>query len=243
MSFNFVRIFRKVTRGFGLLIRKYDASTNEDARLLKLLEHYKIDYVLDIGANVGQYAMALIDQGFKKNIISFEPLENEYKQLLKESKNHPNWTIYEKCALGGTESEMTINISKNSYSSSLLPMLDSHKKSAPDSAYVRTEKIKVYRLDDVIKKLNIPTQNLFMKLDVQGFEHEVLEGAQETLKTCKGVQIEVSLVPLYEGTKYYFDDYLTYFKEKGFELIAIHPVFTDKNTGQVLQCDLTYFRK
>ena len=240
---NFVRIFRKITRSFGLLIRKYDASTNEDARLLKLLEDQKVDYVIDIGANIGQYAMALIDQGFQKNIISFEPLGKEYETLLKESKGHSNWMVYEKCALGGKESEMTINISKNSYSSSLLPMLDSHKNSAPESTYISTEKIKVYRLDDVISKLNIPTQNLFIKMDVQGFEHEVLEGAQETLKTCKGVQIEVSFVPLYEGTKYYFEDYLTYFKERGFELYAIHPVFTDKKTGRVLQCDLTYFRK
>jgi FkbM family methyltransferase len=243
MAINFVRLFRKLTRSFGIMIRKFDASTNEDARLLKLLEYHGIDYVLDIGANTGQYAAGLIDQGYNKNIISFEPLDKEYNILLKESKGYPNWSIYEKCALGGSETEMTINISQNSYSSSLLPMLDAHTKSEPGSTYVRTEKIKVYRLDDVIKKLNIPTKNLFIKMDVQGFEHEVLEGAQETLKYCKGVQIETSLVPLYEGTKYYFDDYLIYFKERGFELNAIHPVFTDKQTGRVLQCDLTYFRK
>jgi FkbM family methyltransferase len=240
---SFANIFRRFTRKSGILLRPYNASTHEDARTFKLLQHHKVTHVLDIGANSGDYAIALLDQGFDKNIISFEPLSHEHNILLNKSKKYSNWTIYEKCALGSEHTVTTINISQNSFSSSLLPMLDQHRTSAPESAYIGSEEVQVYRLDDVVSKLQIPTQNLFVKMDVQGYEYEILQGATETFKTCKGIQIEVSATPLYQNTKYLFEDYLRLFKEGGFELYSIHPVFTDKKTGQVLQYDLTYFRK
>lgn len=242
VNYQFIRLFRKLTRNSGLLLRKFDASTHEDARLYKLLLHHEIEYVFDIGANVGQYATSLIDQGFKKIIISFEPMEKEYEILNKMASKYENWQVYERCALGSKETEIEINISKNSVSSSLLPILRSHLESEPDSIYIGSEKIKIYRMDDVLNRLNINPNKLFIKIDVQGFEHEVLEGGKQTIKNCRGVQIEVSMLPLYEGTKYFFEDYLAYFKNLGFELYSLHPAFTDKKTGRVLQCDLIFFK-
>jgi hypothetical protein len=82
----------------------------------------------------------------------------------------------------------------------------------------------------------------FIKIDVQGFESEVLKGAQHTLARAAGVHVELSFVPLYEGQSL-FQDLWHHLSSLGFEPWAFFPAFTDNTTGRMLQIDGVFFRQ
>ena len=238
-----IRIFQNITHSLGVSIRPYKASTHADKRLTKTLQHFKIDLVLDVGANTGQFAQKLIDGGFKGKVISFEPLSSCHKILQHKAHSYNNWEIYERTAIGSENTESEINISENSVSSSLLKIKESHLQGEPTSRYVGKEKIKISRLDDVAKTMNLEGKNIFLKIDVQGFEMEVLKGATELLAKTKLVSVELSLVPVYENGNVLFQDVIKYFEERGFYLFGFQTAFVDNHTGQVLQADGIFARR
>ena len=80
-----------------------------------------------------------------------------------------------------------------------------------------------------------------MKIDTQGYEDRVLKGATELLNRTTGVQLELSLIPLYKGQLLY-DEIIKKLEAIGFELWSINPVFTEPVTGRLLQVDATFFR-
>ncbi|MFM2394278.1 MAG: hypothetical protein RLZZ546_2260 [Bacteroidota bacterium] len=232
-----IRIFQKITNRAGISIRPYKASTHPDKRLSQTLKHFKIDAILDIGANTGQFAVKLLDNGFKGLIFSFEPLSSCHDVLISKSKKYNNWKIYEKGALGSENTETFINVSENSVSSSLLDIKETHLQGEPSSRYISKEKIVVRRLDDIFDKLSIHNKNIFLKIDVQGFEMEVLKGAETTINQATLVSVELSLVPVYENGDMLYKDVINYFEERGFYLYGFQTAFVDNQTGQVLQAD------
>jgi FkbM family methyltransferase len=194
----FKKIIKKLSRSLGIDLKRYNVQTSEAARMQQLLDYHKIDLVLDVGANVGQYAKSLRDLGYSGRIVSFEPLSSAYSQLKTASKKDPLWEIAPQTAIGNQEGEIIINIAGNSQSSSALPMLDAHVQSAPESAYSGSETVKLSRLDTLAKDyIKSETKSIFLKIDVQGLEKQVLEGATAILPLVKGIKLELSLVPLY----------------------------------------------
>ena len=198
--------------------------------------------MFDIGANRGQYALGIMDAGYEGRIVSFEPLSSAYSIIQKNSMKYGNWTLAPRCAIGSSNSEIEINISANSVSSTLLDMLDLHIEGAPESRLVGKETVCVFPLDEIGPGFIGNAKNLFLKIDVQGFEHEALKGAEKMIARAKGIEIEISLIPLYEGQSWLLLEVLAYMKEKGFQLTSIVPAFTDHRTGRVLQCDGVFFR-
>jgi FkbM family methyltransferase len=239
---SFERITKNIFQKFGILIRKYNPATSEELRRTRLFEHYNIDLVFDIGANKGQYAMGIMDAGYKKRIVSFEPLSSVHAIIATESKKYPKWTVAERCAIGSEKQEIEINISANSVSSTLLNMLDTHIEGAPESKIIGKEKVQVFPLDEIATKFINDSKNIFLKIDVQGFEQEVLKGAQNMLNKAKGIEMEISLVPLYEKQDFLLAEILDYMTKRGFTMVSIVPAFTDHKTGKVLQCNGIFFR-
>jgi len=238
----FERSTKKIFQRFGILIRKYNAGTSEDLRRIKLLQHYHIDLVFDIGANKGQYAIGIMDAGYSNKIVSFEPLSSVHSIIERESKRFPQWTVAPRCAVGAKNEEIEINISANSVSSTLLNMLDSHIEGAPESKIIGKEKVKVVPLDEAAQTYIGSSKNIFLKIDVQGFEQEVLKGAERMIDKAKGIEMEISLIPLYENQNWLLPQVLEYMQKKGFQLTSIVPAFTDNATGKVLQCNGIFFR-
>ena len=115
------------------------------------LLHHKIELLFDVGANIGQYAMGTRMEGYKGGIVSFEPLPDAYEELLENSQNDSLWIIHRRCAVGSNLGETDINISQNSYSSSLLPILQACSSAAPDSIYIGKAKTDVITLDSVFE--------------------------------------------------------------------------------------------
>ena len=239
---SFERITKRIFQNFGILIRKYNPATSEELRRIKLLQHYNIDLVFDIGANKGQYALGIIDAGYEKRIVSFEPLSAVHEVLSRVSRGYANWSIAPRCAIGAKKEEIEINISANSVSSTLLTMLDSHLEGAPESKIIGREKVYVWPLDEIGKDYIRTEKNIFLKIDVQGFEQEVLKGATQLIEKAKGIEMEISLVSLYEGQKWLLPEVLNFMEQRGFQLRSIVPAFTDHKTGNVLQCNGIFFK-
>jgi FkbM family methyltransferase len=192
------------------------------------------DLTLDVGANRGQYALELIKEGFKGKIISFEPLSDVYEKLLLQSREFDNWEVYERCAVGNINGEIEINVSENLVSSSIYSVLEKSIVSAPTSAVFKKEKVKISRLDDVLKfdKRN----KIHLKIDVQGYEKEVLEGAKQILESVLSLELEISLIPLYKGA-ISPEELLIEIKKYGFSPVSYISGFIDRKNGGILQLD------
>jgi FkbM family methyltransferase len=232
---------RYILRKLGYDIRRFDPSASPAAQLFFLIRNFEIDLIFDIGANHGQFASGIRNAGYEGKMISFEPLSIAHAKLLKVSDGDPNWDVFSRCALGDRDGEIEINVAGNSESSSILPMLETHLCAAPQSAYVEREMSPITKLDAVAERFLSGTRAPFLKIDTQGFEWQVLDGAKDTLPLVRGVMVELSLVPLYEGQRLW-QEMISRLEKDGFTLWALQPGFTDPSNGRVLQMDGIFFR-
>jgi len=233
--------FRTLLWRAGYDLSRFTPTSHPIARRIEILQTLNIDTVLDIGANAGQFALQLRnDLGYTKNIISFEPISSAFQLLNAKTKVDPYWEAYN-IAIGDVEKISEINIAGNSDSSSLLDMLPTHLKSAPESKYIGKESVKIKKLDSIFNDLCKPTSKIYMKIDTQGFEYRVLKGADNSLKHIDTVQMEMSLVPLYDGETLFNDMYM-FMSGRGYSLISIEPIFSDPKSGQIMQVDGIFHR-
>lgn len=235
-----VKAIRKAVRRFGWDIIRYVPGGHPIARREKLLQQYGINVVFDVGANIGQYGKELREINYRGKIISFEPLITAFEKLTAVAKNDNLWEVYN-YALGDVNGEMKINVAVNSFSSSIMDMLPSHLEFAPESKYVGKQDINIKMLDSVFRSICQKSDNVFLKIDTQGFEKNVLEGAKNSLPFIDTVQIEMSLIPLYRDGLL-FDEMCGFLKSLGYLLVSMEPAFTDERTGQLLQVDGIFHR-
>lgn len=210
-------------------------------QIVSSLRKFHIDLVLDVGANKGQFASEIRQCGYTGRIVSFEPLSQAHTELQKSNEGDSLWDIYPCCALGDYIGEVEINIAGNSESSSILPMLESHRSAAPESAYQGKEIVPIKTLDAVAGPYLKDARSAFLKIDTQGFEWRVLDGARDTLPHIKGILVELSLVPLYEG-QHLWREIIDRLEAEGFTLWAFWPVFSDHVSGRTLQVDGVFYR-
>ena len=207
---------------------------------IRLLKRFGINLVLDVGANVGQYGDEMRAVGYKGRMVSFEPLAREFEQLSRRADGDKLWKTVNR-ALGESDGTADIHVSGNSVSSSLLGILPRHIRSVPTSAYTKNETIQIARIDTVFQDHYQAGDRVLLKLDTQGYEYQVLQGATASLPKIVGIQIEMSLVPLYDGEKR-FSEMVPYLTDMGFSLMSIEPVFRDNATGQMLAVDGIFYR-
>jgi len=239
---HFKKIIKKILYSLGLDLHRLSPASNPSAQLLAALNHVQADVVFDIGANIGQFAQELRSVGFSGEIVSFEPLSSAHAVLSKAAQADAKWKIHPRAAVGDQDGEIEINIAGNSVSSSVLPMLDAHSSAAVGSAYVASERTPLIRLDSVAPTYLSAHARPFIKIDTQGFESQVLDGAAETLKRAHGVLLELSLVPLYEGQTHWLE-MIQRMADQGFTLWSIQKGFTDPRTGRSLQVDGIFLRQ
>jgi hypothetical protein len=111
---------------FNLYIQKKHPGIDPEDQLIKVLNFFKINYIIDVGANTGQFCEGVYANGYNGDIISFEPLSSAYNLLILNSKKIPTWEVYKRCAIGNIDGKIKINISQNSVSSSILIVSDKH---------------------------------------------------------------------------------------------------------------------
>jgi FkbM family methyltransferase len=233
---------KQLLHAIGIEAHRYHPSASPLARLMTSLDAFEIDLVFDIGANEGQFAMELREGGYKSRIISFEPLEKPFDKLSVLSRNDSAWSVHPRCAVGDILGAIDINISENSVSSSILPMLTSHIKAAPQSSYIGHERVPLITVDSVAKGYLREARAPLLKIDTQGYEWQVLDGAMTSLPNIKGVLIELSLLPLYEGQRLWMD-YVERLEGAGFVLWSLEPAFIDPTNGRTMQWNGLFFRQ
>jgi FkbM family methyltransferase len=223
-------------------VRRYYSESDWKRNFVSELESRRVDVVLDVGANSGQFATGLRQADFDGRIVSFEPLSVPFSVLERVAADDARWDC-RRCALGDCDGTVSMNVARNGgQSSSLLPMLKTHEDVLPHAGFIGTEDVTIRRLDSVAPEVLGPNDVGFLKLDVQGFEEQVIAGGQTTVSDrCVGVQIELSFAPLYEGgmlAQQAFD----LLHRLGFTLKGYVPFFVDVRSGRVLQADGVFFR-
>jgi len=235
------KYIKSAARKGGYDISRYCPENSIHATLMRLFSAKGIDLVIDVGANSGQFGMELIEHGYRGKIVSFEPLSEAYGQLKKRSRGFKKWIIAERCAIGDINGKLDINISKNLVSSSILTILDTHINVEPKAEYIGKEQVEICKLEDVAYRYIDVVQNGFLKIDVQGYEDRVLKGSLKIMNGIQGIQIEVSLVPLY-AEQAGFIQLISFVQNLGYGLFAIFPGFADNNEGRMYQVDCIFLR-
>jgi FkbM family methyltransferase len=199
----------------------------------------KVGCVLDVGANRGQYRDLLRNKvGYAGRIVSFEPIASLATALRERAAaEDPEWEVHH-LALGAANEKRKLNVMRADDFSSFLSPMDAAVRDgfATSNVVERVEPVVVRRLDDVVAGgLRIGPGGVWLKLDTQGWDLEVLRGAAQTLDSIGGLQIELSVLPLYER----MPDYLTALAELrrlGFGIVALVPVTRD-TLGHVIEFD------
>ncbi len=228
---------KNMFRAIGLEVSFAKTAATEQNILQCLFRFHDFKFILDVGASTGQYGRLVRSCGYRGHMVSFEPLIATHEKLLECAASDRNWTVAERAALGASPTHTTINVARNSASSSLLDMNTRHSDAAPHSVFVGTEEIDVIALDDCIERYVGPNKGGLLKIDTQGYELEVLRGAHRSLTDrIDAVQTEVSLVELYDGQPLMLD-VCNFLKRYNFSLRHIIPGFRDPISGRLLQLD------
>ena len=212
--------------------------TSQVQSVTDFINNRQIDVIFDIGANTGQFAETLRSKGYRGKIVSFEPIKSVFQILHAKAMADGNWEAHN-VALGANTGKTTINISDNSVFSSFLTLTTEAKHFDSTSAVRRTETVMVRILDDICNDI---TGNILLKIDTQGYEMQVLEGARKALSKVKGVLLELPIIHLYKGA-WQFDEAVKYMSSAGFIPAQIHPVsYHPKDKVSLVEVDCLFRR-
>jgi FkbM family methyltransferase len=212
-----------------------------EIRRARLLAWRDIDTVVDVGANAGQFGARIRAAGYRRRIVSFEPLSKAFDALARTVATDSRWECH-KLALGAQPGRAQLNVSGDLEASSVLQMLDRHLRHCPASAYVGVEEVEVATLDGLSRSVLPTDERTYLKLDVQGYELEVLRGAEELLDRIELVEAELSLVPLYDSGPLY-REVIDYLDQRGFRLISVEGITEEPDTGHMLQLDAVFAKE
>lgn len=221
---------------FGFNLARYQKNS-----LKECLKLYLVDTIFDIGANKGDSVINFRYLGYKGKIISFEPIKKLFQNLDEKAKKSKNWEV-ENYALSDKIEQKSFNISGgDGSSSSFLEMDETLIAAAPDQKYIQQETVKCSTLSEMVKKHYPIGDRLFLKIDVQGFEKNVLEGGLDVLDRVIGIQIELSIKSQYKGELLY-TEMIDYLSQKGFSLIRFENVWYHQVSKELYQVDAIFFR-
>jgi FkbM family methyltransferase len=199
--------------------------------LRELLAHLEIDCVLDVGANVGQYHDFLRNKVlYEGTIVSFEPVSHHVAALRERAQADSDWHI-EAYALGAREGSLSINVMVSDQFSSFLEPDNSQVKDFDGlNVPCRTEAVAVKTVDGVLPVLRerLGFRRPYLKLDTQGFDIEVLEGARHSLPGIPALQSEASVIGIYKGMPGYMET-IRYLGGQGFDITGLYPVSRDRS--------------
>jgi FkbM family methyltransferase len=242
-----IRTFKRVVNGtlghLGLRLIRVDPdhATTADTGFRQILRRLGVSVVFDVGAHAGEYATHLRDIGYQGRIISFEPQAGAFAALSKRAMFDPYWEPLH-MALGDRQGERVLNISRNSWSSSFLPIHPQILDVEEALEKVGTERVHVQVLDKIYRDLIDPSENkIFLKIDAQGYEPIVLAGAREFLSSCVAVQLEMALLPSYQDQTL-LPEMIVLMRKSGFELIHLERGFWDYRTGYLVETDGIFVR-
>ncbi|MCJ2132201.1 FkbM family methyltransferase [Methylobacterium sp. E-045] len=220
---------RAVRMGLPLPGRPFQALA-EHVGLRDLIRRERIDVVLDVGANSGQFAEGLRQAGYAGRILSFEPVRRDFEAASRRMKGDRLWTGL--ClALGDSEGEAAINVVPS------LTVMNSLLAPITASRPIEIEQVRVRRLDAVLPDIlpDFKACRILLKMDTQGYDLRCFAGAAGCLGSVRGLYSELSVLPLYAGSPHYLES-LARYEEAGFDLIDLSVVSRRADAIQEMNC-------
>jgi len=206
----------------------------------KWLQDYGIKTVIDVGANIGQFALMIHKIINDAAIYSFEPISECYKELVNKEDQINKLKCFN-LALGKETREGVINRNEFLPSSSILDMESLHKEAFPYTAKTNQEKINITSLDKIHNEIDW-IQKILLKIDVQGYELEVLEGAKNSLNSVDLIIVETTFLKLYNNQPL-FEDVYNFLYSRSFRYRGNFDQIINPNTGRILQADAIFVKE
>jgi len=203
----------------------------------KWLLQSKINTIIDIGANIGEFTLIFVELFPEAEIYAFEPLPDCYNRLETNTRYIPTIKTYN-IGLGSKKSIQNIHKSSWHPASSFREMSNMHKRNYPHSADHEEIEVTIDTLDSILQPDSL-NKNILIKMDVQGFEDEVIKGGVSIFKQAKVIIVEVSFIELYKEEPLFHGIYLL-LASMGFEYKGSLKQSTDSNDESFLQADCIF---
>lgn len=207
--------------------------------LATFLTSRNINLVLDVGGNVGQFGFKIRRAGYRGEIISFEPVPEAANQLRQIASRNMPWTV-EQIGLGASEGELDLNVTEDSVFSSFLPQTEFARDFDKSSAVAYVIKAQVQRLDNYLPR--VTGKKVFLKIDAQGFEAQVLSGTGACLQSVEGILLELPVKHLYKDM-WLFEVAVAQLRSLGFVISQLRPVNTlPDDRASIVELDCVFRR-
>lgn len=206
-------------------------------RLHETLIRLDINCVIDVGAARGQFAANLRQIGYRGSIVSFEPVREAFAEMQNTFAADPLWQGYN-VALGSTRGEAQFHVATESTEmSSILAPQDR-------SWQLRIDTVPVHTLDEYFDAIVSPLSEprVLLKMDTQGYDIEVVNGALQSLPRILSLQSELSILPQYVGAPYYLDA-LRLYSRHGFEAVSLIEAARDERSGIITEFNCLLVRR
>jgi FkbM family methyltransferase len=212
-------------RSLGFDVVRFPRESLRD-HLQAVFSKLGINCVLDVGAHHGAFVEIVRDAGFDGFVASFEPVEESFAHLAAASERDPAWQVH-RLALGRESGSAAMNVARDARFSSFRRGSQYAGEFFRESLPEDRQDVQVARLDAIFDEVvPLAEPRAFLKLDTQGWDLDVLEGATACLHSIWAIQCEVAVKPLYADAPTYLDA-LPRMTELGFELSGIFPVARD----------------
>lgn len=224
------RAMTRLARLFGyyIYVGRMPPSDSIDEHVGTLLSQLQINCVIDVGAHFGEFGVLLRDIGYRGDIVSFEPVPENFTVLKRQAAGDPKWKHYQ-LAVGDCDGEASMYITNAANLSSLLrPIPAADPGLLHGMELKRVARVQVCRLDNMLDECvgHIRRPRIYLKTDAQGYDMQVIRGAANCLGDIPAVQAEVIVRPMYEGETGYLK-FMAQMNAMGFELTALVPVLRD----------------
>lgn len=205
-----------------------------------VLRRHGVDLLLDVGANVGQYARWIRRVAFQGRLVSFEPQRQAFRQLARHAALDPRWEC--RClALGEREGMVEMHVAADQISSSFFNAGRLQLQLDQNARQVRTEVAQMARLDRIWSEYVRPDETVYLKLDVEGYELNVLRGAEAVLNEVKIIEAELSLAEMFTGAPL-LPEVVDFLAERGFRILSLESNHEDDDSGQMVMVDGIFIR-
>jgi FkbM family methyltransferase len=229
---------KRAARRMGYEVRQYTPLRSYTAARERLFATLGIDVVVDVGANAGQYGELLRELGFRGRLISLEPVPEAFAALERTAAADGRWSAL-RVAAADVDGEIELRVTEDSRSTSVLAR---NERFADRPGWAPREVVAApaRRLATLAPELLRPDERAHLKIDVQGYERQVLEGAADALERFASLELELSVAPLYEGQTQ-LADMVPLLAERGFHMVSLEPILLD-DRGRLMELDGLFAR-
>ena len=237
------KLIIKIIEKMGIRVQFMSKIRQYEANQLLWIGRLDVNYIFDVGANEGQFAKKILSLFPKANYICFEPIGERLAKacvIIQTDDKTLERRGYQ-VVLGNRDGVVKFNVHDIHFSSSVLEMHSIHHDLYPGSAPKTEIEVPIRKLDSMFTTTPMK-HRVFLKLDVQGYELAVLNGAVNFLNSVQVIMVEVNFEQLYKGQPT-FDEINIFLTRHGFEFCGSYDEQRNKVDGKPISSDLFFVRK